>query len=72
LSGAEEHLYARLLTPTEADLLGVASTTAAVSVLRLSRQEGGRLLEAVRAVYLGDKYDYVITLNRTRFERRHR
>jgi GntR family transcriptional regulator len=72
LSGAEEHLHARLLTRAEADFLGVAPTTAAVSVLRLSRQEGGRLLEAVRAVYLGDKYDYIITLNRTRSERRHR
>ena len=72
LSGAEEHLHARLLTSAEAKLLGVPRTTAAVSVLRLSREEGGRLLEAVRAVYLGDKYDYVITLERTRSERRNR
>ena len=71
LSTAEEHLHARLVTRAEARLLGVPPRAAALSVLRLSREPGGRLLEAVRAVYLGDKYDYVITLERTRPERRH-
>jgi hypothetical protein len=36
-----------------------------MTVLRLTRDQRGRLLEAVRAVYLGDKYDYVISLERT-------
>ncbi len=62
LSGAEEHLRARQLARPEAALLGVPQSTAAMSVLRLTRDESGRLLEAVRAVYLGDKYDYVISL----------
>jgi DNA-binding GntR family transcriptional regulator len=35
-----------------------------MSVLRLTRDADGTLLEAVRAVYLGDRYDYVITLQR--------
>lgn len=38
--------------------------TAVMSVLRLTRDERGELVEAVRAVYLGDKYDYVITVER--------
>jgi GntR family transcriptional regulator len=65
LSAAEEHLRARLLADPEAALLGVPQSTAAMSVLRLTRDQNGRLLEAVRAVYLGDKYDYVINLERT-------
>jgi hypothetical protein len=35
-----------------------------MSVLRLSRSADDELIEAVRAVYLGDKYDYVIQLER--------
>lgn len=65
LSAAEEHLRARLLARPEAALLEVPQSTAAMTVLRLTRDQSGRLLEAVRAVYLGDKYDYVINLERT-------
>jgi GntR family transcriptional regulator len=65
LRAAEEHLHARLLEPREAALLDVPRRTAAMSVLRLTRTEDDDLLEAVRAVYLGDKYDYVIALERT-------
>jgi GntR family transcriptional regulator len=72
LSEAEEHLRARLLARPEAALLGVPPSTAAMSVLRLTRDEGGRLLEAVRAVYLGDKYDYVVSLKRKQAGRRQR
>jgi GntR family transcriptional regulator len=64
LHAAEEHLYARLLAPREAALLGVPRKSAAMSVLRLTRTDGDDLVEAVRAVYLGDKYDYVIGLER--------
>jgi GntR family transcriptional regulator len=60
----EEHLRARLTSAAEARLLGVPIRTAVMSVLRLTRDEQSRLLEAVRAVYLGDKYDYVITVER--------
>jgi DNA-binding GntR family transcriptional regulator len=35
-----------------------------MSVLRLTHNAAGRLIETVRAVYLGDKYDYVIQLER--------
>jgi GntR family transcriptional regulator len=72
LAAAEEHLRARLLGHGEASLLGVPRTTAAMSVLRLTRAGDGALLEAVRAVYLGDRYDYVISLRRAQAERRQR
>ena len=72
LSEAEEHLRARLLARPEAALLGVPQSTAAMSVLRLTRDESSRLLEAVRAVYLGDKYDYVVSLKRKQAGRRQR
>jgi GntR family transcriptional regulator len=70
LDVAEEHLRARLFTRAEAELLGVDAKTAAMSVLRLTRHVDGRLLEAVRAVYLGDKYDYVVSLERSHARRR--
>jgi GntR family transcriptional regulator len=63
-SVGEEHLQARSLAPDEARLLRVPRQTAAMSVLRLTRDAEGVLLEAVRAVYLGDRYDYVIPLQR--------
>jgi GntR family transcriptional regulator len=71
LRAAEEHLRARLAAAAEARLLGVPRHTAVMSVLRLTRGESGGLLEAVRAVYLGDKYDYVITLDRGANPRRY-
>jgi GntR family transcriptional regulator len=61
---AEEHLQARVTSDAETRLLGVPARTAVMTVLRLTRDEQGLLLEAVRAVYLGDKYDYVITVER--------
>jgi hypothetical protein len=35
-----------------------------MSVLRLTRDDAERLIEVVRADYLGDKYDYVVQLER--------
>jgi GntR family transcriptional regulator len=64
LAGAEEHLSARAASPAEAKLLEVRRGTAVISVLRLSHDAARRRIEAVRAVYLGDKYDYVINLKR--------
>jgi GntR family transcriptional regulator len=66
LAEAEEHLRAREASVREARLLSVPRRTAVMSVLRLTRDGRGRLVEAVRAVYLGDRYDYVINLERTR------
>jgi GntR family transcriptional regulator len=71
LAGAEEHLSARVASPAEARLLEVGRGTAVISVLRLSHDAARRRVEAVRAVYRGDKYDYVIDLKRAlRSERR--
>jgi GntR family transcriptional regulator len=64
LDAAEEHLVARGAGRREAQLLGVAARTAVMSVLRLTRDTTGSLVEAVRAVYLGEKYDYVVQLER--------
>ena len=64
LEWAEEHLRARGANTTEARLLGVAPGTAIMSVLRLTRDASDQLIEVVRAIYLGDKYDYVIHLER--------
>lgn len=64
LSWAEEHLVARAASRREAALLEVEDRTPVMSVLRLSRDEAGALVEVVRAVYLGDKYDYVVQLER--------
>jgi GntR family transcriptional regulator len=61
---AEEHLYARVTSASEARLLGVPARTAVMSVLRVTRDGQDDLIEAVRAVYLGDKYDYVISVER--------
>jgi GntR family transcriptional regulator len=65
LGRAEEHLRARGLSGREARLLGSPRGTPVMSVLRLTRDRKDRLVEAVRAVYLGDKYDYVITMERS-------
>jgi hypothetical protein len=35
-----------------------------MSVPRVTRDEQADLIQAVRAVYLGDKYDYVISVDR--------
>lgn len=64
LAGAEEHLRARVASAAEARLLEVGRGTAVISVLRLSHDSARQRVEAVRAVYLGDKYDYVINLKR--------
>lgn len=64
LALAEEHLVARAAGSREAQLLGVAEGTPVMSVLRISGTPDGSPLEAVRAVYLGDKYDYVLHLER--------
>lgn len=64
LTWAEEHLVARGSGPRESTLLGVQRRSPVMSVLRLSRSTDETLVEAVRAVYLGDKYDYVIHLER--------
>jgi GntR family transcriptional regulator len=64
LALAEEHLVARGAGQREAHLLGVTLGTPVMSVLRISGTRDGSPLEAVRAVYVGHKYDYVVHLER--------
>lgn len=61
---AEEHLVARRAGRQETQLLGIEPGAPVMSVLRVSGRADGSLLEAVRAVYVGDKYDYVVHLER--------
>ena len=64
LAWAEEHLRARRASPREARLLGARGRAAVMSVRRLTRDDRDQLVEIVQAVYLGDKYDYVVQLER--------
>ncbi len=64
LARGDEHLTARGADVSEAHLLGVRSGTPVMSVLRKSYDPQSLLVEVVRAVYLGDKYDYVVQLDR--------
>jgi GntR family transcriptional regulator len=64
LTWAEEHLRARAADREESQLLGVRPGTPVMSVLRKTHDDAGDLVEVVRAVYLGDKYDYVVHLDR--------
>lgn len=64
LRTAAEHLRARGATVAEAGPLQVQKGEALMQVLRFSRDEQGRLVEAVDARYLGDLYTYRIDLVR--------
>jgi GntR family transcriptional regulator len=64
LAWADERLQARGADRAEAELLGVRSGTPVMSVLRATHDTDDRLIEIVRAVYLGDKYEYAVHLDR--------
>lgn len=61
LASGEETLRAINADQREADLLGVEEGTALIEVIRASRDSDGRLVEVVRARYLGTQYLYHIT-----------
>jgi GntR family transcriptional regulator len=61
LTSGEETLRAINADEREADLLGVEEGTALIEVVRASRDASGRLVEVVRARYLGTQYLYHIT-----------
>jgi GntR family transcriptional regulator len=48
-------------SPEDAELLGVEPGTALIEVIRESRDASGRLIEHVRARYLGSTYIYRIS-----------
>lgn len=64
LHAAEERLRARVATADEARLLETAPGEALMEVLRFSRDDRGRLVEAVDARYLAALYTYRIDLVR--------
>ena len=61
LDSGEESLRAINADPHDAELLGVEEGTALIEVVRASRDASGRLIEVVRARYLGTQYLYHIT-----------
>jgi len=63
LDSAEESLRAINASASDAELLGVDERTALIEVVRASRDADGRLIEVVRARYLGSKYVYNIAFS---------
>lgn len=61
---ADEAVNARLATEEDAALLSIDLPSAVMLVHRKSFDPGGRLLELIEAVYLGDCYTYDIRLVR--------
>ncbi|MDH3616703.1 MAG: GntR family transcriptional regulator [Gammaproteobacteria bacterium] len=61
---ADEAVNARLATDEEAELLKIDLPSAVMLVHRKSFDPGGRLLELIEAVYLGDCYTYETRLVR--------
>lgn len=61
LDSGEESLRAINADSHDAELLGVEEGTALIEVVRASRDASGRLIEVVRARYLGTQYLYHIT-----------
>ena len=64
LTWAEERLSARVAGPEEAAVLGAAVGAPIRRVVRVSRDDRDRVVEVVRADYLGSRYDYVVHLER--------
>ncbi len=63
---AQEHLMARRPSRSEAKLLGIGVGEAVLDVRRKTFDADGGVVELVHAVYRGDRYDYVIWLERRR------
>lgn len=61
LHAGEESLSAINVDARDADLLGIEEGVALIEIIRSSRDVSGRLIEVVRARYLGSKYLYHIS-----------
>lgn len=61
LNSGDESLAAINASAEDAELLGVEEGTALIEIVRASRDTEGRLIEVVRARYLGTQYLYHIT-----------
>lgn len=66
LDSSEESLRAINASAADAELLGVDGGTALIEIVRASRDANGRLIEVVRARYLGSKYVYNIAFSSPR------
>jgi GntR family transcriptional regulator len=65
IDSAREDLTARALTGREGELLNLPPRSPVLEVIRRTFDERGQPLERVRAVYRGDRYDYVVWLRRS-------
>jgi GntR family transcriptional regulator len=66
VDGAQEHLVARRSSRNEARLLQIRAGDAVMDVRRKTFDASGSVVEVVHATYRGDRYDYVIWLERRR------
>lgn len=62
LANAEETLVASVATDEECELLRIPKYTPIIEVFRMSFDHSGRMIEAVRARYLGSAYVYKVRL----------
>jgi GntR family transcriptional regulator len=65
IDAAREDLTARMPTAREAELLGLASGSPVLEVIRRTYDANAVPVELVRAVYRADRYDYVVWLRRS-------
>lgn len=63
---AQEHLVARRSIRSESQLLGIRTGDAVMDVRRRTFDSSGSVVEVVHATYRGDRYDYVVWLERRR------
>jgi GntR family transcriptional regulator len=63
---ADQTIRAVLVDRRRAALLGVALRSAALSVLRISTDDKGRLAERAESVYRADRYDFAASVTRAK------
>jgi GntR family transcriptional regulator len=63
---ASQTIRATVLTTTQAELLEVAPHSAALAVSRVTVDAGGRAVELADSLYRADRYDYRLTIQRSR------
>ena len=60
VTAAHQHVSAVALSADEAALLGVEAGSPGFLFRRVTRREGGRVLESARSLYRGDRYEIQI------------
>lgn len=63
---ADQTISATVVTPAEAELLGVPNNFPALKVSRVTHDARGRAVERAISVYRADRYDFRVTITRGR------